>query len=170
MSDPRPLMEVPPAPALFTFAADTTTASEALWGWREAGLTAFRVRGRKMRTVDDLFDEMAAALQFPDYFGENWPAFDECLSDLDWLPRAVGIVVLIDDPLAVLSDEPDDLPALIRAFVSAMETFAKPVTLGEWWDRPALPFHVVLHCQEDEVAETTRRWVEAGAPLKPFPG
>jgi Barstar (barnase inhibitor) len=57
-----------------------------------------------MRTVERLFDEMAAALQFPYYFGENWPAFAECLADMEWLPLAVGIVVLIYDTTEVLSD------------------------------------------------------------------
>ena len=37
------------------------------------------VRGNKMRRLDDLYNEFAAAFQFPDYFGENWAAFDECL-------------------------------------------------------------------------------------------
>jgi Barstar (barnase inhibitor) len=31
-------------------------------------------------------DEMAAALEFPYYFGGNRPAFNECTSDMDWLP------------------------------------------------------------------------------------
>ena len=52
---------------------------------RKLQLTVRTVRGRKIRTVGRLFDEMAAALQFPYYFGENWPAFDECLADIDWL-------------------------------------------------------------------------------------
>ena len=29
------------------------------------------VRGHKMRRLPDLYDEFAAALQFPNYFGEN---------------------------------------------------------------------------------------------------
>src|SRR5262249_52404434 len=43
------------------------------------------IRGRKSRTVRAFFDEVSAALQFPYYFGENWAAFDECITDLDWL-------------------------------------------------------------------------------------
>jgi hypothetical protein len=46
-------------------------------GLGDAGLTVRMTRGRKMRTVDGLFDEMAAALQFPCYFGANWDAFSE---------------------------------------------------------------------------------------------
>jgi hypothetical protein len=34
--------------------------------------------------------EFAASFQFPYYFGENWPAFDECINDLSWLHHAAG--------------------------------------------------------------------------------
>ena len=40
------------------------------------------LRGRKMTTLRQLFDEFAAALQFPYYFGANKDAFDECLSEV----------------------------------------------------------------------------------------
>jgi hypothetical protein len=37
----------------------------------------------------------ASAFAFPDYFGENWDAFEDCLTDLDWCESA-GAVLLID--------------------------------------------------------------------------
>jgi hypothetical protein len=40
-----------------------------------------------------LFASLATSLQFPEYFGHNWNALDECLTDFHWLsPGAVGIV------------------------------------------------------------------------------
>ncbi len=43
------------------------------------------IRGKRCTMDKELFQEFAAALQFPYYFGENWNAFDECISDLNWL-------------------------------------------------------------------------------------
>lgn len=49
------------------------------------GYVVRSIRGHKCRTIDGMIDEFSSALQFPWYFGENWPAFDECICDLDWL-------------------------------------------------------------------------------------
>jgi hypothetical protein len=38
--------------------------------------------GRLCRTEAGFFDAVAAALEFPAYFGRNWDAFHECLGDL----------------------------------------------------------------------------------------
>ena len=34
---------------------------------------------------DDLYRELSAALHFPEYFGNNWNALLDCLSDLSWI-------------------------------------------------------------------------------------
>lgn len=44
------------------------------------------IRGRKCSNYEALHNEVAAALQFPDYYGENWDAMDECITDLSWMP------------------------------------------------------------------------------------
>jgi hypothetical protein len=62
MSDPRPLLSVSEASAFLVMEADARSAANAVLGWADAGLTVRTVRGRKMRTVERLFDEMAAAM------------------------------------------------------------------------------------------------------------
>lgn len=163
MTDLRPLFDVHGSAPLRLFEGDAKACSEAAWGWREAGLTVRVARGLKMRTVDGLFNEIAAALQFPYYFGENWAAFDECLADMDWLPMDVGIVIVILDSGAVLADEGGaELEVLARAIVHAAQAYADLIESGEWWDRPAVPFHVVLQADPAEVAAIRARWTAAG--------
>ena len=108
-------------------------------------------------------DRFAAALQFPPYFGENKDAFNECIADLGALPAGEGYVVAITEPDQVLADaSAQDLRWLVNALESANASWSQPVELGEWWDRPAVPFHVVLMGENDVVERAARRWSSAG--------
>ena len=51
---------------------------------------------------------IAGALAFPDWFGQNWDALEDCLSDLSWR-EAQGYVLLFEhaaagDELGILTD------------------------------------------------------------------
>jgi Barstar (barnase inhibitor) len=46
-----------------------------------------------------LLNEIATQLQFPNYFGFNWDALDECLSDLSWIEGNVVCIWHSDCPL-----------------------------------------------------------------------
>jgi RNAse (barnase) inhibitor barstar len=43
-----------------------------------------------------LFDHFSKSLKFPDYFGANWDAFEECVNDLSWL-TAKTILILHEE-------------------------------------------------------------------------
>jgi len=43
----------------------------------------------------ELLVRVARGLEFPDWFGGNWDALEDCLTDLSWL-EADGYVLLID--------------------------------------------------------------------------
>ncbi len=115
--------------------------------WAEEGVRATvptgylvrAVRGAKMMTLQGVFDEFAAALQFPYYFGENKDAFEECLRDLDeFLGTAAGYVVVVRDADRVLAAEPNEL-----AWLTAALRF-----VGQWWAGRETPvvFRVVALC------------------------
>jgi RNAse (barnase) inhibitor barstar len=40
--------------------------------------------GRSLTTKQDLLIALGRVLDFPDYYGENWDALEECLHDLSW--------------------------------------------------------------------------------------
>jgi hypothetical protein len=41
----------------------------------------------RITTKQQLFKFFAEKLRFPEYFGFNWDAFDECINDLSWLNK-----------------------------------------------------------------------------------
>jgi RNAse (barnase) inhibitor barstar len=139
--------------------ADERSHALAQRGWAEAGLSVRVVRGHKCRTQQALFDEFAAALQFPWYFKENWDAFGDCLVDLDWIPQQAGHVVVLKEPDQVLLNE-DGAQFNVLLDVLRMVTveWSTAIEFGEWRARPAVPFHVVLACLPHHTDETRERW------------
>lgn len=144
---------------------DGPTVGHSIGRWSESGLTVRVVRGSRMLTSQRLFDECAAAFQFPWYFGNNWDALDECIADLDWLSRGVGWVIVITEAEQVLLGEPERLKTFMEILRRAHGDWAQPVTLGEHWDRPPIPFHVVLAAVRGLETAAIERWRAAGADL-----
>lgn len=152
-------------PFLTVVAEPKRIATDAI-AWQDVGLVVRAVRGRKCASLAALFDEFSAALQFPYYFGENWNAFGDCISDLSWLPIRRGIVVLIYGSEKVLADaQPGELATLVQILSSAAEEFSRVVEDGEWWDRGPVPFHVVL---QGSAIDDFEEWRTAGAFLTPL--
>ncbi|HWZ59709.1 MAG TPA: barstar family protein [Gemmatimonadaceae bacterium] len=147
--------------------SDASTLTD--WAWataREDVEAAVRVlRGRKMTEPPGFYDEIAAALQFPYYFGENLAALDECLTDLEWLP-ANRYVLVIQDAAHVLSTPASEpaFAAWIELLANARRTWTTPVTDGEPWDRPARGFSIVMHATPDDAARLRQRLGAAKAP------
>jgi RNAse (barnase) inhibitor barstar len=47
----------------------------------ELGLEVFTIEGRQVHDEQSMFEQVAAVFGFPDYFGKNWDAFNECFGE-----------------------------------------------------------------------------------------
>jgi RNAse (barnase) inhibitor barstar len=112
-----------------------------------AGLALKIIKGRHCKTPTHLFAEFARVLEFPDYFGHNWDALEECLADLEWLP-AKGYILLITDAAHVLPDDEEEYETLLEILRDAGEAWGSgQAGMGT---RRATPFHVLFAVSEGE--------------------
>lgn len=88
--------------------------------------------------------EFASILDFPEYFGFNWDALADCLSDLDW-HLGLSYVLIVEGAQDLLADEsPEQAELFLNLIDRVAAGWALPISLGEDWDRPAIPFHLLL--------------------------
>jgi hypothetical protein len=102
-----------------------------------------RFDGRRMATLEALFREYVREFSFPEYLGWNWPAFDEGMTDLEWLPakRYLTIVEHADD---LLQEEPGELPTYLRQLADIGRHWSRAFALGPDWGGGEVPYHTVL--------------------------
>ena len=136
------------------------------FGWSLADGKSTRVvvrflRGKKMTTVEELHNEVAAALQFPWYYGENWPAFDECINDLDWL-AADSYILIVTDAEEVLSKEDEQFSVFIKTLQQAVDEWSCAAERPDELRRSA-NFHIVFQASEDKSDEVSSRLKSTGA-------
>jgi barstar (barnase inhibitor) len=121
------------------------------------------LRGNKMRTAPELFDEFAAALQFPYYFGENWNAISECLADLEWLPGGACVLLIMSAP-ELLAREPEEVLAMFLDFLEVSAETWTAAADGPL-ERAPRPFHVVFQSSPEYEAPFLARVHGAGFTL-----
>jgi hypothetical protein len=123
----------------------------------ESGVVMRLLRGEDMSDSRLFFVEIAAALQFPLYFGKNINALAECLGDLDdWLP-ASAYVLVISQAMSVLKEEAgEDFVAFFRLLADVSKEWAVGTLPGANWERKPTPFHVVLHANAEEANSLVR--------------
>lgn len=113
------------------------------------------IEGASCKTLNEFFVEFSRVLEFPSYFGRNWDALDECITDLEWMPGC-GYILLVQNADQLLSEEAKKQYDIFLAIMKkAGEEWSIPQT-GEW-ARPAIPFHVVLLVSNDK-KETRSDW------------
>ena len=118
--------------------ADLRALLEAV---RRSGLKLLRIDLKDVRDKTGLLRALASGLEFPEWFGGNWDALEECLTELGDAPR--GYVLLLDHCAELVEHAPHD-------FTMAMEIFED---VAEFWAEQGKGF-----------------WTLFGGIVKPVPG
>lgn len=90
---------------------------------REFGLDAVRISLEGVAAKRLLLERIAAALRFPQWFGANWDALEDCLTDLSWRGGA-GYLLVFEDGGAARDLPPEDYDTLLDVLDSSAKAWA----------------------------------------------
>lgn len=109
---------------------DTRLIAEAA---QAAGLALWRVDIGHVHDKQGFITLVAKALAFPQWFGGNWDAFEDCLGDLSWQP-APGYVLLLEHGKHFGAGHKQE-------FVTAVEVLDG---VAEYWQGQGKPFWAIV--------------------------
>ena len=89
---------------------------------KREGFAFFHIDGKNIGRKEQLLNHAATALHFPDHFGNNWDALEECLTDLEWVD-ADGYVIYYDHIDALLDAHPDQFETLVEILRDAVASW-----------------------------------------------
>jgi RNAse (barnase) inhibitor barstar len=80
---------------------------------KRAGYAFFHLDGKNIGRKEQLLNHVATVLRFPNHFGHNWDALEECLTDLEWVDGD-GYVIYFDHIDGLLSAHPDQFETFVE--------------------------------------------------------
>ena len=87
---------------------------------KTVGLDVFKIDLSAARGKSGLLDRFAKALCFPTHFGKNWDAFNDCLTDLQWLDGQ-GWVVIVTNARSFADKHEEEFTTAIEILTGAAE-------------------------------------------------
>jgi RNAse (barnase) inhibitor barstar len=121
-------------PGVYLWQAHRREAARELTEAERAGWRVFWLEGHGVRDKQTFLDRCAEEFSLPSYFGHNWDALQDCLTDLSWVPATRGYVVVYDHWRDLASSDPDAYRTVLEIFESAV---------AHWRDTPT-PMAVLL--------------------------
>jgi RNAse (barnase) inhibitor barstar len=125
------------------------------------GTVARVIRGHKATTLAAFYDEIAAALQFPPYFGANADALNDCLCDLAWFHAVAFVVCFLDADQVLKHANADETKKIVSVLQNVVRHWSSPPR-----GQKATPFHVVFQTTPEHAAGTIKHWRSAGLSLQ----
>lgn len=118
------------------------------------------IEGNKCNTLDELFSEFAKIFKFPDYFGHNWAAFDECINDLNWLSSDAYLLLMPDIDKVLISSE-TSFKIFIKTLVFSVREWAQGRTYDDF-PIPSTPFHILFQCSKEKENDVRIKLEQSG--------
>jgi RNAse (barnase) inhibitor barstar len=145
-------------PPLSVLAATPFTVANHLMSWIPAHpeWDVLRVRGTKSPDDKCFFDELSAALHFPYYFGHNWDAVGDCITDLNWL-RGSSFLIVFDSAEYLLSQSERGFRILLRVLADAHGVWHRETADFGVRGRQPMTLQSVFACHPDYVDRLTHR-------------
>lgn len=123
------------------FHAPRRGLSELLAAAETADLAVIRIDLATASNKNELFEHLATALAFPDWFGRNWDALADCLGDLSWL-QADGYLILLEHCDGFRARHGADFATALQVFAAAADA----------WRDARVPFWVLVALHADGIA------------------
>ena len=98
----------------------------------------YRVDLTKVTDKEGFLEAISKAMDFPDWFGHNWDALADCLTDLSWM-AADGYVIVLERADAFASAAPTDFATALSIFQDAADT----------WREDGVPFWTLVGTASD---------------------
>jgi RNAse (barnase) inhibitor barstar len=101
---------------------------------QDKGTKVFAFDGDRIVDSTSLFQEFATVMQFPEYFGHNWDALKDCLTELDGheVDRYIITIDKLDRFIANDTSQWTDLLDVCKSVV-------------EYWQDTETPVYILLH-------------------------
>ncbi len=99
----------------------------------KCGLDFLYINCRNAEDKNELLATIAETLAFPDYFGKNWDALYDCLTDLSWNPAA-GYVLLLSGTDILEKKHPEEMSVFREVILS----------VSLYWKQRKIPFFAVI--------------------------
>jgi hypothetical protein len=116
----------------------TARGDDILQATQSSGLQVARIELAGAAGKDALLARIAKVLSFPQWFGGNWDALEDCLADLSW-SRAAGHVLLFEGRANLPADELGILVDILASVAASRAERQRPFFAVFVGGSPALP-------------------------------
>ena len=99
----------------------------------------FYLDGNRISGPYNCLLEAAEAMHFPDYFGNNWNAFEECIRDLEWIP-AQGYIIFYSNFMKFAKKDPNQFKIALSIFQVAVD----------YWQGEKIPMYILLQNKDEQ--------------------